>query len=89
MGSRMRRRASKKRVARTLPRSRKARKRRVAGSDRIRQALKAFWGGDAPVISDRPYDLIHDLAGSLSGGPPDLGERHREYLRGLIRERRT
>lgn len=87
-GSRMRSRARKGTAPSGVRRSRKARNRRTAGSKRIKQALKAFWGGDPPVVSDRPYDLIRDLAGSVSGGPPDLGARHREYLRGLIRDRR-
>jgi len=65
-----------------------ARKRRVRRSDLVRQALEAFLNGEMAAIGGRPYDLIRDLAGSLSGGPPDLGERHREYLRGLIRDRR-
>jgi Arc/MetJ-type ribon-helix-helix transcriptional regulator len=65
-----------------------ARKRRVRRSDLVRQALEAFLNGETAAIGGRPYDLIRDLAGSLSGGPPDLGERHREYLRGLIRDRR-
>jgi len=67
---------------------REARKRRVRRSDLVRQALEAFLDGETASIGGRPYDLIRDLAGSLSGGPPDLGERHREYLRGLIRDRR-
>lgn len=67
---------------------REARKRRIRRSDLVRQVLEAFVNGEAATISGRPYDLIRDLAGSLSGGPPDLGERHREYLRGLIRDRR-
>jgi hypothetical protein len=40
------------------------------------------------MAGDRPYAKIRDLIGSVSGGPPDLGERHREYLRVLIRDRR-
>jgi len=65
-----------------------ARKRRVRRSGLVRKALEAFLNGEAVAVGGRPYDLIRDLAGSLSGGPPDLGERHREYLRGLIRDRR-
>lgn len=65
-----------------------ARKRRIRRSDLVRQVLEAFVNGETALIGGRPYDLIRDLAGSLSGGPPDLGERHREYLRGLIRDRR-
>lgn len=65
-----------------------ARKRRIRRSDLVRLVLEAFVNGETAAIGDRPYDLIRDLAGSLSGGPPDLGERHREYLRDLIRDHR-
>jgi hypothetical protein len=65
-----------------------ARKRRIRRSDLVRQVLEAFVDGEVTAIGGRPYDLTRDLAGRLSGGPPDLGERHREYLRGLIRDRR-
>ena len=65
-----------------------ARKRRLRRSDLIRTALEAFLNGEAALAGDRPYARINDLVGKLSGGPPDLGERHREYLRALIRERR-
>ncbi len=65
-----------------------ARKRRLRRSDLVRQALEAFLDGGAAMAGDRPYDKIRDLIGSVSGGPPDLGERHREYLRVLIRDRR-
>jgi hypothetical protein len=67
---------------------REARKRRVRRSDLVRQALEAFLNGETAVIGGRPYDLIRDLVGSVSGGPPDLGARHREYLRDLIHDRR-
>ncbi len=65
-----------------------ARRRRLRRSDLLRQALEAFLDGGAAMAGDRPYDKIRDLIGSVSGGPPDLGERHREYLRVLIRDRR-
>ena len=65
-----------------------ARKRRVRRSDLVRQALEAFLNGETSFAGDRPYDRVRDLVGKLSGGPPDLGERHREYLRDLIRDRR-
>jgi Arc/MetJ-type ribon-helix-helix transcriptional regulator len=67
---------------------REARKRRVRRSDLVRTALEAFLDGEAPLAGDRPYTRVRDLVGRLSGGPPDLGERHREYLRALIRDRR-
>lgn len=64
------------------------RKRRLRRSDLVRQALEAFLDGGTILATDRPYDRVRDLVGRLSGGPPDLGERHREYLRDLIRDRR-
>jgi len=68
--------------------SQEVRKRRIRRSDLIRQALEAFLDGGRILGTDRPYDRVRDLVGRLSGGPPDLGERHREYLRDLIRDRR-
>lgn len=67
---------------------RKGRNRRSRRSDRVGQAIKAFLQGEPAPTGDRPYDRVRDLIGSLSGGPPDLGERHREYLHDLIRDRR-
>lgn len=67
---------------------REARRRRVRRSDLVREALEVFLRGGAAGGNDRPYDRIRDLLGSLSGGPQDLGERHREYLRDLICDRR-
>jgi hypothetical protein len=37
---------------------------------------------------DQPYSRVQDLIGSLTGAPPDLGASHREYLVGLVRDRR-
>ena len=68
--------------------NREARKRRVRRSDLVREALEAFLSGEAAGINSLPYERVHDLVGSLSGGPPDLGEQHRKYLRDLIGERR-
>ncbi|MFQ5881835.1 MAG: ribbon-helix-helix protein, CopG family [Candidatus Methylomirabilales bacterium] len=67
---------------------REARKRRVRRSDLVREVLETFFSREAVMIDDQPYNRVRDLAGSLSGGPPDLGERHREYLRDLIGDRR-
>lgn len=65
-----------------------ARRRRMRRSDLVRQALEAFLKGQTVNVADRPYDRVRDLIGRVSGGPPDLGERHREYLRAVIRDRR-
>jgi Arc/MetJ-type ribon-helix-helix transcriptional regulator len=67
---------------------REARKRRLRRSDLIRQALLTFLDGGASAVGDRPYLRVQELVGGLSGGPPDLAERHREYLQDLIRDRR-
>ena len=61
-----------------------ARKRRLRRSDLVRQALEAFFSGQTAMAGGRPYDLVRDLVGKVSGGPPDLGEKHREYLQGMI-----
>jgi hypothetical protein len=66
----------------------KGRKRRFLQSDRVQRAIEASWKGRPTLPGDRPYDRVRDLIGKLSGGPPDLAERHREYLRTLIRDRR-
>lgn len=66
----------------------KGRKRRLRRSERVREATAVFLKGEPVVPGDRPYDRIRDLIGRVSGGPPDLAERHREYLRTLIRDRR-
>ncbi|MCZ7625728.1 MAG: hypothetical protein C3F12_05165 [Candidatus Methylomirabilota bacterium] len=63
-------------------------KRRVRRSHLVRKALEAFLGGEVARIDSLPYERVRDLVGSLSGGPPDLGEQHRRYLRDLIGERR-
>ncbi len=68
--------------------NREAHKRQIRRSDLVREALEAFLGGKVARIDSLPYERVHDLIGSLSGGPPDLGEQHRKYLRGLIGDRR-
>ena len=68
--------------------NREARKRRIRRSDLVREALEAFLSGEVAGIDSLPYERVRDLVGSLSGGPPDLGEQHRKYLRDLIGERR-
>ena len=65
-----------------------ARRRRVQQSTLVREALLALLEPSTRILAERPYDRIRDLVGSLSGGPRDLGRRHREYLRELIGDRR-
>ena len=67
---------------------REARARKVRRSAVIREALEMYLGGGARLRDFRPYDRVRDLVGVLTGGPGDLGARHREHLRDLIRDRR-
>jgi Arc/MetJ-type ribon-helix-helix transcriptional regulator len=66
---------------------RRARESRTTRSDLVRQILERTLD-DAAAVRDRPYDRVQDLIGSVSGPPNDLGARHREYLVGLVRDRR-
>lgn len=54
----------------------------VDRSDVVREALRLYLEG-APE-SDRPWDRIAHLAGAATGGPPDLGARHREHLKKIL-----
>lgn len=78
------------RVPETLFRrlDRLARKNGIRRSELIRRALAAYLQSMEGGWSDYPYERVRHLAGSVSGGPPDLGERHREYLKELFRDRR-
>jgi Arc/MetJ-type ribon-helix-helix transcriptional regulator len=58
-----------------------AAKRRTERSLVVREAIHAYVAAEAATRSGRPFDLVADLAGSVRGGPPDLGRRHREYLK--------
>lgn len=65
---------------------RRANRQRQTRSELIREILEQdLRGGGTP---DHPYARVHDLVGSVSGGPPDMGARHRKYLVESIRERR-
>lgn len=67
----------------------RARQGRKSRSDIIREILETqLKGPPASVAADYPYGRVRDLVGSVSGGPADLGHRHREYLAELVRERR-
>lgn len=54
----------------------------VDRSDVVRDALRFYLEGESDA--ERPWERIGDLAGSATGGPPDLGARHREHLRELL-----
>lgn len=58
-----------------------AQRRRTDRSGLVREAIQAYLAGTTASAAERPYDRVSDLAGSVYGGPPDLGARHREYLR--------
>lgn len=64
-----------------------AAERRIGRSGLVREAVQAYLVGGAAGATDRPFDRVADLAGSVSGGPPDLAARHREYLRKRFRGR--
>ncbi|HEX9723426.1 MAG TPA: ribbon-helix-helix domain-containing protein [Vicinamibacteria bacterium] len=60
-----------------------AKRRDARRSDVIREALEKYLLEEETSVG-RPLDRVRDLVGVLSGGPPDLAERHREYLARLI-----
>jgi Arc/MetJ-type ribon-helix-helix transcriptional regulator len=67
----------------------RARQSRKSRSDVIRELLQAqLTGAGERLAADHPYGRVRDLVGSVSGGPTDLGRRHREYLTELVRDRR-
>ena len=63
-----------------------ARDRRIERSQLVRELLEEALMG-APV-EERPGDRVSDLVGRYRLGTPDLGARHREHLRDVIRDRR-
>jgi len=65
---------------------RQASQRRRSRSDLIREILEQHVRVSA--TPDHPYSRVKDLVGMLSGAPPDLGAKHREYVVGLVRDRR-
>lgn len=64
------------------------RKKRKSRSSIVREAIVAYFQRETGRYKDNPYDRVQDLIGSVSGGPPDLGARHREYLKELFHARR-
>ncbi len=67
--------------------NREARKRRIRRSHVVREALEALVSVEVAGNGRLPYERVRDLVGGLTGGPPDLGEQHRKYLRDLILSR--
>ena len=56
-------------------------RRGVRRSQLVREAIRAFLELPADPQIERPFDRVRDLEGAVYGGPPDLGARHREYLK--------
>ncbi len=62
-----------------------AARRGVRRSELVREAIRAYLEGPVEGRSgERPFDRVRDLAGVVYGGPPDLGARHREYLKEIL-----
>ncbi len=62
-----------------------AAQRGVRRSELVREAIRAYLEGPFESgTADRPFDRVRDLAGVVYGGPPDLGARHREYLKEIL-----
>jgi Arc/MetJ-type ribon-helix-helix transcriptional regulator len=64
------------------------RKKRKPRSSIVREAIEAYFQRETGRHKDHPFDRVQDLIGSVAGGPPDLGARHREYLQELFHGRR-
>ncbi len=52
-------------------------------SEIVREALEVFL---IPPRAGKPIDRARDLLGQIESGIPDLGQRHREYLRRLLKD---
>jgi len=61
-----------------------AQQRRMGRSQLVREAIRAFLERPAERGVERPFDRVRDLEGAVYGGPPDLGARHRDYLKELF-----
>lgn len=58
-----------------------ARKREMDRSEVVREAIRTWLEGVGGESPPHQYARVEDLVGSVSGGPRDLGRRHREHLR--------
>ena len=54
-------------------------------SEIVRLALEQFL---STQVETRPIEHVRDLLGRVESGLPDLGQRHREYLVGRLRDGR-
>lgn len=59
----------------------------VPRSQLVREAIRDYLERGRGLVAKRPFDRVRDLEGLVYGGPPDLGARHREYLKDLFRGR--
>ncbi len=57
-----------------------SRKFRLKRSDIVRMALEKFAREFKGAETERPYEKVADVIGTISSGLPDLGEAHRKYL---------
>jgi hypothetical protein len=62
--------------------SRRSHRRR---SEIVRLALERYIREEAGEGTPSPYGRVKDLIGKVESGIPDLGEAHREHLRGRFR----
>jgi len=60
----------------------------VPRSDLLRAILEEYTERITTARDDRPYSRVRDLVGSVTGGPTDLGARHRHHLLESFRDRR-
>ena len=63
-----------------------ARERQLERSQLVRELLEAALSGQG--AAERPADRVSELIGRYQLGIPDLGARHREHLRDVLRDRR-
>jgi len=54
-------------------------------SEIVRLALEQFLSAE---VETRPIEHVRDLLGRVESGLPDLGQRHRDYLVGRLRDGR-
>lgn len=67
-----------------------ARKRGGTKSDVIRDAIGMLARQvEAEADTDRPYDKVRDLLGTVQGGPADLSVRTGEAFRQMLSARRS
>jgi Arc/MetJ-type ribon-helix-helix transcriptional regulator len=66
---------------------RRARRRRRARADVIRDALSAYLELPEGALQRRPIDRIRHLPGTIDGLPSDLASRANDYLEDLGRSR--